>query len=106
MIASLPPDHPSMPTIFPEKLSPLRTELETYYRELPRLLNEGEEGRYLVVKGTTVHGVWDTFRDARQHGGELFGMDSFLAQVIDSRYLTLFEKWFGPLPKPAEAEVA
>jgi hypothetical protein len=59
-----------------------------------------------VVKGTTVHGVWDTFRDARQHGGDLFGMEPFLAQVIDGRWLPVFERWFGPLPKESGGEAA
>jgi hypothetical protein len=103
---NLPPGHPGWPTEFPEKLAPLRTELEVYYHELPRLLDEGEEGRYLVVKGNTVHGAWDTFRDARQHGGELFGMESFLTQVIDRRYLPIFERWFGPLPQKPDEEDA
>jgi hypothetical protein len=104
VIANLPPDHPGMPTVFPEQLSRMRTELETYYRELPRLLDEGEEGRYLVVKGETAHGAWDTFRDARQHGGEVFGMTDFLAQVIDRRYLPVLERWFGPLPEASGGE--
>lgn len=99
MIARLPPDHPAWPTEFPEKLTPLRTEMETYYRELPRLLEEGEEGRYAVVKGDTVYGAWDTFRDARQRGGELFGMEQFMVQVIDARFLIGFGKWFGPSQK-------
>jgi hypothetical protein len=105
MIARLPPDHPAWPTEFPEKFNPLRTELETYYRELPRLLEEGDEGRYLVVKGTTVCSAWDTLRDALQYGYERFGLEPFLAQVVDSRYLPLYEKWFGPLP-PSEGEAA
>jgi hypothetical protein len=98
MIMQLPPGHPLWPTEFPEKLAPLRTEIETYYRELPRLLEEGEEGRYAVVKGATVHGAWDTYRDARQRGGELFGLEPFMVQVIDHRFLAAYERWFGPLP--------
>jgi hypothetical protein len=105
MIVRLPPDHPAWPTEFPEKLAPLRTELETYYRELPRLLEEGEAGRFAVVKGDTVHGAWDTYRDALQHGYDRFGMERFAVQVVDARYLQVFEKWFGQLPSP-EGEAA
>jgi hypothetical protein len=104
MIARLPPDHPAWPTEFPEKLAPLRAELETYYRELPRLLEEGEEGRHAVIKGSTVHGAWDTYRDALQYGYDRFGMEHFVVQIVDARYLVAFEKWFGPLP-PAERSV-
>lgn len=106
MIARLPPDHPLWPAEFPEQLAPLRTEMETYYRALPRLLEEGEEGRYAVVKGDTVCSVWDTFRDARQRGVELFGMEQFMVQVVDSRYLVGYGKWFGPLPQKNDGEAA
>ena len=94
----------TLSTEFPEQLRPMRTELETFYRELPRLLDEGEEGRFVVVKGGSLHGVWDTFRDARQHGGEVFGLEQFVAQEIDRRYLPVFEQWFGPLPEKTEEE--
>ncbi len=97
MIARIPPGHPLWPTEFPEQLTPLRTEIETYYRELSRLLDEGEEGRYAVVKGDTVYGAWDTYRDALQDGYNRFGMESFMVQAVDSRYLSAYEKWFGPL---------
>ena len=76
--------------------------MEAYYRELPRLIDEGEEGRYAVVKGTTVHGAWDTYRDALQYGYDRFGTESFMVQVVDSRYLSAYEKWFGPLPAASE----
>jgi hypothetical protein len=102
MIARLPPGHPAWPTEFPEKLAPLRTELETYYRELPRLIEEGEEGRYAVVKGTTVHGAWDTLRDALQYGYDRFGLEPFLTQVVDGRLLDGMSRWFGPLPSAGE----
>lgn len=106
MIMRLPPDHPLWPTQFPEQLAPLRAEIEAYYRELPRLLEDGEEGRYAVVKGNTVHGAWDTYRDARQYGGMMFGMEPFMVQVVDSRFLAAYEKWFGPLPEKPKAGAA
>lgn len=96
MIAQIPPDHPLWPTAFPEQLNSLRAEIEAHYRALPQLLEDGEEGRYAVVKGDTVYSVWDTFRDARQRGGELFGMDQFMVQEIDARFLVGYGKWFGP----------
>jgi hypothetical protein len=90
------------PPAFPEKLLPLRAELAVYYRELPRLLEEGEAGRYVVAKGDVFHGVWDTFRDARQYGYAMFGLEQFLTQVVDDRYLAVLEQWFGPLPAPTD----
>ncbi len=103
MITLMKPNHPGWPKDFPEQLTPFRTEFETYYRQLPELLAAGELGRYAIVKGTKFCGVWDTYRDARQHGGEVFGMEQFLVQVIDPQFLEIFERWFGALPQDEEA---
>jgi hypothetical protein len=86
-------------TPLPEQLQPLATEMAVYYRELPRLLDEGEAGRYAVVKGETFYGTWDTFRDARQFGNERFSDGLFLTQQVDERFVPLLGPYFG---KPAE----
>ena len=66
----------------------IRTEIRTYFRELPRLLEEGHEGRAALIKGDAIIGLWDTPADAYQAGRERFGLDqAFLAQPIDSRDL-------------------
>ena len=76
------------PPLDPHLLA-LRPEIITYRRELPRLLNEGQEGRCALIKGDQVLSIWDTFDDAYQAGRERFGFDDpFLAQPIDSRDLT------------------
>ena len=70
-------------------LDAIRTEIRTYFRELPRLLEEGHEGRVVLIKGDQVVSVWDTFGDAYQAGRDRFGFGAtFLAQPIDSRDLT------------------
>jgi hypothetical protein len=79
----------------PEQFHPLATELGVYYRELPRMLEEGEEGRFAVVKGETFHGTWDTFRDARQYGYERFEDGLFLTQKVDARFLGLLAPFFN-----------
>src|SRR5262245_43436526 len=66
----------------------LKREINTYRRELPRLLAEEEEGRVVLIKGDEVIAVWDTFADAYQAGRLLYGFEVFLAQPIESRYLT------------------
>lgn len=86
----------------PAELEPLRTEMSFYFRELPRLLEEKEEGRYAVIKGETLHGVWDTFHDARQYGYLRFDDGVFLSQKIDARFLPLLEKIFGEDRPPAK----
>ena len=94
------------PQAFPEKLFPLRTELEVYYRELPRLLEEGESGKYAVAKGDAFHGVWDTFRDACQFGHAMFPDGQFLTQLIDERFLALLAPYFPGVAQQAEPESA
>jgi len=60
-------------------------ELETYLRELPRLLEEGEEGRYALIKGDEVLSIWDTQPDASQAGREKFGRDPIFVKEIRAR---------------------
>jgi hypothetical protein len=68
-------------------LEAIKTEIITYRRELPRLLAEGHEGRFALIKGDQVLSIWDTGGDAYQAGRERFGFDPFLAQPIDGRDL-------------------
>jgi hypothetical protein len=60
----------------------LAVELNTYRRELGRLLSDGEEGRWVLAKGDEVVGTWDTFNDAIQVGYDRFGHTPFLVQQI------------------------
>jgi hypothetical protein len=70
-------------------LDPIKTEIRTYLRELPRLLAEGHEGKFVLIKDEQVLSVWDTFDDACQAGRERYPLGvAFLAQPIDARDLT------------------
>jgi hypothetical protein len=60
----------------------LDRELETYRRELPRLLKEGQEGKFALVHGDTVDSCWDTGRQAYEEGCKRFGLDLFLVQQV------------------------
>lgn len=60
----------------------LAVELATFQSELSRLLVEGEEGRWALIRGPQVAGIWDTFADAVQAGDERFGLTPFLVQRI------------------------
>ncbi|MBA4062146.1 MAG: hypothetical protein C0501_00240 [Isosphaera sp.] len=86
---------PALPPGFPPALADLATEIHAYFRELPRLLAEGEDGRFVVVKGDELFGVWDTQLDAIQHGQSKFEDGRFLAQEIDPRLLDAFGSFFG-----------
>ncbi len=66
----------------------LKPEILTYRRELPRLIAEGNEGRFVLIKGNQVLGIWDSDEDAYHAGLERFGLGAvFLAQPIDARDL-------------------
>lgn len=71
----------------PPSLQPLATEIATYFRELPRLIAEGEKGRVALIRGDQIVSVWDTFRDAYQAGQDRFGLEPFIAQPINPRDL-------------------
>jgi hypothetical protein len=72
----------------PKELEVLRTEIRTYLRELPRMLEEGHEGKHALIKDDQVLSVWDTFEDAYQAGRQLFGWGvAFLTQPIEEEAL-------------------
>jgi hypothetical protein len=61
----------------------LEREWETFLKEMPRLLQEGHRGKYVLIQGETVHGVWATLDEALAAGYERFGVEAFLAQEIN-----------------------
>jgi hypothetical protein len=81
----------------PESIRPLAREVNAYLRELPRLVAEGEEGRYALIHGDDVLSVWDTLGDAEQAGYERFGLDGeFFTQPIRGRDLERFRTLIAP----------
>lgn len=82
----------------PDNCLPIRTEMETLYHELPRLLSEGHEGKFVLISGHEVAGVWATFEAALEAGYEKYGPDAqFIAQPVDHRDLVRLAPYFGPL---------
>jgi hypothetical protein len=61
----------------------LTTELETYNRERTRLAAESE-GKYVLIHGSEVAGVWDTYEDALKAGYQQFKLEPFLVKQIQS----------------------
>ena len=59
---------------------PLEAEQATYDRELPRLL--AQTGKYVVIGGSEVVGVYDTYEDALKVGYARFKLDSFLVKQV------------------------
>jgi hypothetical protein len=65
-------------------------EIAAYLRELPRLLEDGEEGRHALVKGDEILSIWDSDGDAIQAGCERFGLEPIFVKKIDGRDLQRF----------------
>lgn len=59
---------------------PLQVELETYEKHRDSLL--GKEGKYVLIHGAEIAGLWDTYEDAIQAGYQKFGLGPFLVKQI------------------------
>ena len=60
----------------------LEKEIETYGRELPKLL--ADEGKYVVIRGSDVIGTYVSYEDALKSGYEKCGLTQFLVKKIQS----------------------
>lgn len=65
--------------------NPLATEWETYRREVQRLLSQGLEGKFALIHGSVVVGVFETWDDARRAGLEKFLHQPHMVHPILSR---------------------
>ncbi len=62
--------------------SPIYREWQTYKRELPRLLAEGGEGKFALIGGDEVIGVFEDEEQARRHRREQYLARPFIVQPI------------------------
>ncbi len=62
----------------------LEHEQAVFQRELPRLLAEGEQGRFALIHGAEVDSTWDSRRDALQAGHQRFGLEPFFIRQISA----------------------
>ena len=77
---------PLPPSPGAEKPFPFAVELETYKRELLRLLADGNANKYCILLGNQVGGIWDTYKDALQYAYGRFGLgERFAVKRIDPR---------------------
>ena len=58
----------------------LETELATYQQKLPEL--KADEGKYVLIHGDEVAGVFTSAEDAITIGYEKFGLNPFLVKQI------------------------
>ena len=65
-----------------EHASPLATEWDTYRREGGRLLAEGLEGKFVLIKGEEVISLYDTWDAARDDGLKRYLEQPFLVHQV------------------------
>ncbi len=58
----------------------LERESEHYGAKLAELLTD--EGKFVVIGGEEIAGVWQTYEDALKFGYTRFGLESFLVKQI------------------------
>jgi hypothetical protein len=99
-ITTAPATGPTIPIgNFPENIRPIATGLNAFLREVPRLVDEGEEGRYALIDSGRFLGTWGTYSDALKAGYEKFGADGqFIVQKIDRRKYEQFMTLLDPPP--------
>ncbi len=86
--ASRPPERPTihhtqLPDGPPD--SPIATEWNYYGRTIGRLLAEGHEGKWLLIKKEEIVGIWDTEAQADSVRRERFLMQPVLMKQILAR---------------------
>lgn len=60
----------------------LQQELLKYRQELTRLLQEGQEGRFVLIQGDQLIGVWENEEEALRQGYDRFLMKPFLVKAV------------------------
>lgn len=59
---------------------PLQAEIDTYNAKLPELLSS--VGKFVLIKGDVVEGIYDTYADALKVGYQKFKLDTFMVKQI------------------------
>jgi hypothetical protein len=59
-------------------------EWETYRREVGRLLAEGNEGKYILIKEETIIGIYDTRDEAMDEGRRRYLLSGYLVHQIQT----------------------
>ena len=62
--------------------SPTYRESETFRRELPRMLAEGHEGKWALIKGDEVVELFMSFDDGYRAGRQRYQFQPFIVQPV------------------------
>lgn len=66
----------------PSADSPIFREVQTWRRELPRLLAEGHEGEWALIKGDEIIGLYETLDEGYRVGRERYLFQPFIVQPL------------------------
>jgi hypothetical protein len=69
----------------PPTSSPIYRESQTFRRELPRLLAEGHEGKWALIKGDEIIRLCETLDEGYRAGRDLYLFQPFLVQPVRER---------------------
>jgi len=61
----------------------LEQEIAAYNKELPKLLSENQ-GKYVLIHGDTIAGVFLSYEDAITVGYDRYGLTPFLVKQIEA----------------------
>lgn len=66
----------------PHPDDPCHREWMTWKEEMPRLLREGYEGKFILIKGDRIHGPYDSDEDAREVAHSVFPLQGVLIRQV------------------------
>lgn len=84
-------DLAELPTIHFTKMadqaadSPIYEEVKTFRRELPRLLAEGHEGKWVLIKGDKIVGLFESLDEGYCRGRKLYLLQPFIVQPVSEQ---------------------
>jgi hypothetical protein len=74
----------------------LEREMATYQANLASLISH--EGKFVLVKGDKIEGIFDSYNDALKSAYEKFGVEAFLVKQISSiESISYFTREIGPI---------
>jgi hypothetical protein len=73
--------------------SELYHEWETYLNEAARLLGEGLEGKFVLIKKEEIIGIYDTEREALTEGDRRYLLTGFLVHQIQTEEKLIHLRW-------------
>lgn len=76
-------------------MSNFELELKTYHEKLPTLM--GQQGKFVLIRGDKVDGVFETYAEAMSAGYRLHGLDSpfFVRKISPVEQVMFFTRDMG-----------